>query len=109
MPVWPFRKARVEKAKQPSPNEPIARLGKQWLDDLREECEKAWEIPEEGRRKLRQFLVEWKDFAERGELDATTLGGLERRARHLLRCDNSEWKETLDNEKFWRPGWRIGD
>ncbi len=32
--------------------------------------------------------------------------GLNRRARRLLDSNDSDWIEYLDNEEFWKLGWR---
>ena len=33
--------------------------------------------------------------------------GLDKRAFHLLRASHKEWLAWLDNEEFWKPGWRL--
>jgi len=33
---------------------------------------------------------------------------LDRRAFRLLRADAEEWLGWLDNEDFWKPGWKGG-
>ena len=53
--------------------------------------------------------VEWIEAHGRGDLDAGLLEGLDRRAFRLLRADGEEWLRWLDDEEFWKPGWRGGD
>ena len=40
------------------------------------------------------------------EVEASLLDGLERRADKLLQADAVAWLEWLDEEEFWKPGWR---
>jgi len=79
---------------------------KVWLQELQEICERNFDSPEEAKRLIRQMQVEWKDAAERGDLDQELSAGLERRAFHLLKSDVKEWSDLLDDIEFWRPGWR---
>ena len=51
--------------------------------------------------------IEWKDAAKRKEIDEDLIEGLDRRAFYLLKADDQEWSELLDNLKFWRPGWKV--
>lgn len=53
--------------------------------------------------------VEWQDANAKGEVDDALLQGLDRRAFRLLRADDSEWLEWLDDESFWKPGWGSGE
>ena len=32
--------------------------------------------------------------------------GLDRRALRLLRASDDEWLKWLDDDDFWKPGWR---
>ena len=34
------------------------------------------------------------------------LDGLDRRALRLLRASDDEWLKWLDDDDFWKPGWR---
>ena len=34
------------------------------------------------------------------------LMGLDRRALRLLRASDDEWLKWLDDDDFWKPGWR---
>ena len=79
---------------------------KVWLTELRELCENHHDNPEMGRVRVREMQVEWKDAYKDDDLDITLLEGLDRRAFQLLRADDAEWLNWLDNEEFWKPGWR---
>ena len=62
--------------------------------------------PEGGRRLVRQMQVEWTDSHSEGEVDDALRDGLDRRALRLLRATDDEWLKWLDDEDFWKPGWR---
>jgi len=78
-----------------------------WLDELREICERHHDSPEAGRMRIREMQVEWKDAHGREELDSTLFEGLERRSFQLLRATDEEWLGWLDDDEFWKPGWRA--
>jgi len=82
------------------------RGARMWIQDLRETCERCYDDYEEGRRQVSAMQVEWNEAGGRGEVDASLLDGLERRAYKLLHADAGAWLEWLDNEEFWNPGWR---
>ena len=82
------------------------RGARMWIQDLRETCEGCYDDYEEGRRQVSAMQVEWNEAGNRGEVDASLLDGLERRADKLLHADAGAWLEWLDNEEFWNPGWR---
>ena len=79
-----------------------------WLQDLREICERNYENPSAGQSLVREIQVEWTDANRRGDLDDSLKQGLDRRAFRLLRADAEEWIGWLDNEEFWKPGWKGG-
>ena len=79
-----------------------------WLQDLREICERNYENPSTGQSLVREIQVEWTDANRRGDLDDSLKQGLDRRAFRLLRADAEEWIGWLDNEEFWKPGWKGG-
>ena len=39
-------------------------------------------------------------------MDDALLEGLDRRALRLLRATDDEWLKWLDDDDFWKPGWR---
>ena len=39
-------------------------------------------------------------------MDDALLDGLDRRALRLLRASDDEWLKWLDDDDFWKPGWR---
>ena len=82
------------------------RGARMWIQDLRETCEGCYDDYEEGRRQVSAMQAEWNEAGNRGEVDASLLDGLERRADKLLHADAGAWLEWLDNEEFWNPGWR---
>ncbi len=55
---------------------------------------------------VREMQIEWLDAHTEGEVDEALLNGLNRRAIRLLRADADEWLKWLDNDDFWKPGWR---
>ena len=101
---WPFR--RREK---PLTDDPHIKGTRVWLTELREMCEQHFDNHAEGQRRIAQLQIDWKDAHGEGEVDAELLQGLERRAYRLLRADANDWLSWLDNEDFWRPGWRGDD
>ena len=101
---WPFGK-RHEKEVNDTPHIKGARM---WLQDLREICEKNYQNPSAGQSLVREIQVEWTDANKRGDLDDSLKQGLDRRAFRLLRADADEWILWLDNEEFWKPGWKGG-
>lgn len=62
--------------------------------------------PEEGRRLVRQMQIEWTDSHSEGDVDDALRDGLDRRALRLLRATDDEWLKWLDDDNFWKPGWR---
>ena len=80
---------------------------KVWLEALREVCEKHHDKPEAGRSRVREMQIEWKAAHRQGDLDDTLFDGLERRAFQLTRASDTEWLTWLDDEDFWKPGWRA--
>ena len=98
---WPFK--RKEKPLQDDLHIRGTRI---WLQDLRESCEMNFDNPEEGRRLVRQMQIEWTDAHSEGEVDDALLEGLDRRALRLLRASDDEWLKWLDDDDFWKPGWR---
>ena len=44
---------------------------------------------------------------KRKEIDEELIEGLDRRAFYLLKADDQEWSDLLDNLKFWRPDGRL--
>jgi|TARA_B100000959_G_scaffold279509_2_gene339770 hypothetical protein len=63
--------------------------------------------PESGRMQVREMQIEWKDAQAREELGSTLFEGLERRAFQLIRATDEEWLGWLDDDEFWKPGWRT--
>ena len=98
---WPFK--RKEKAFE---EEPHMRGARMWIQDLREICERCYDDHEEGQGQVSAMRDEWNEARARGEVDSSLLDGLERRAGKLLHADSGTWLECLDNEEFWKPGWR---
>ena len=78
-----------------------------WIQELQDVCEKNFNAPHEGKRLIREMQVEWKDAAERKEIESELIEGLDRRAFYLLKANDEEWTELLDNLSFWRPGWKA--
>jgi len=81
-------------------------MARMWIQDLRDVCERCYDDPSEGQRQVRQVREEWTDSHSKGEVDDSLLEGLERRAIKLLQSDGDEWLKWLDDEDFWKPGWR---
>ncbi len=77
-----------------------------WIQDLRDVCERCFDDSAEGHRQVRQIQAEWAESHGKGEVDESLLEGLDRRAFRLLRADADEWLKWLDDEDFWKPGWR---
>ncbi|MGB0164330.1 MAG: hypothetical protein ACPF9I_02805 [Candidatus Thalassarchaeaceae archaeon] len=101
---WLFRK----KPKGHMDNEPHILGTRVWLQELREICERNFDNRAEGQRFVRELQVEWEDSWKRQEIEDTLKQGLDRRALRLLRANDSEWSEWLDNDRFWMPGWKGG-
>ena len=99
---WQFWK----KSEKKTFNDPLLKDGRMWLSDLRNLCEMNFDNPEEARRQIRQMQIEWTDAHAEGEVDEALLNGLNRRTIRLLRADADEWLQWLDNDDFWKPGWR---
>ena len=101
---WPFKR-RVK----PIIDNPHMKGARTWISDLRELCERHFDNPTEGQRRLQQMQIEWKDAWKNSEIGDDLHEGLERRAYRLLRANPEEWLEWLDDEEFWQPGWRGDD
>tara|TARA_B100000287_G_scaffold49_3_gene55 strand:+ start:1357 stop:1677 length:321 start_codon:yes stop_codon:yes gene_type:complete len=97
---WPF--AKKEKSFQDGPH---IRGGKFWIQELRELCERSFNSRSEGQISVKRIRSEWKNSHAQGELEDSTLEGLERRAEKLLEADDNEWSRILDDDGFWIPGW----
>ena len=102
---WPFKKPQKEAFKHDS--DIHVKGTRVWLQNLQEICEKNFDTPHEAKRLIRQMQIEWKEAAERKELDEELIEGLDRRAFYLLKANDEEWRILLDNLKFWRPGWKA--
>ena len=102
---WPFGKGTKNRQKYDS--EIHIKGTRVWLQNLQDICEKNFESPNNGKRLIREMQIEWKDAAKRKEIDEELIEGLDRRAFYLLKADDQEWSELLDNLKFWRPGWKV--
>lgn len=102
---WPFS----SKASKDAGDNLHIKGTKVWLDDLRTICETHYDKPEAGRMRVREMAIEWADAHSKSELDDTLFEGLERRAFQLTRSSDEEWIKWLDNEEFWKPGWRLVD
>ena len=102
---WPFGKGTKNRQKYDS--EIHIKGTRVWLQNLQEICEKNFDSPTNGKRLIREMLVEWKDAAKRKEIDEELIEDLDRRAFYLLKADDQEWSDLLDNLKFWRPGWKV--
>ena len=102
---WPFGKGA--KSPQKYDSEIHIKGTRVWLQNLQDICEKNFDSPTNGKRLIREMQIEWKDAAKRKEIDEDLIEGLDRRAFYLLKADDQEWSELLDNLKFWRPGWKV--
>jgi hypothetical protein len=98
---WPFKRKS-----KPFQEDPHIRGTQVWLQDLREVCERNFDNPTEGQRMVRELQVEWTAANAREEVDEALLAGLNRRTLRLLRADADEWLKWLDEDEFWKPGWR---
>ena len=98
---WPFKRKS-----KPFQEDPHIRGTQVWLQDLREVCERNFDNPTEGQRMVRELQVEWTAANAREEVDEALLAGLNRRTLRLLRADVDEWLKWLDDDDFWKPGWR---
>ena len=99
---WPFKKK-----KKSFENEPHVKGSRMWLQELRELCESSFNDRERGQNKILQMKSEWVKSFESGEIDDVLLDGLNRRAETLLNARGTEWISYLDNEEFWKLGWRL--
>ena len=98
---WPFK--RKEEVLDEEPHMQGARM---WIQDLRDVCERCYDDHNEGQRQVRRVQEEWIDSHSKGEVDDSLLEGLEHRAIKLLQADGDEWLRWLDDDDFWKPGWR---
>ena len=101
---WPFGKKSSSTRRQI--DDLLRKDTRQWLSELRDVCEMNFDNPEGARRELRQMQVNWHQAYAEGTLPEYNREGLESRAYRLLACADDEWMEWLDNEEFWKPGWR---
>jgi len=76
-----------------------------WIQDLRELCERSFNVRERGQLEIEEIRKKWRKAHSDGEIDESLLSGLERRALLLIHAEDSEWTELLDNEGFWKAGW----
>ena len=100
---WPFGKKSSPRTRV---DDPLRKDTRQWLSELRDVCEMNFDNPEGARREIRQMQVNWHQAYAEGTLPEYNREGLESRAYRLLACADDEWMEWLDNEEFWKPGWR---
>ena len=100
---WPFGKKSSTRHRI---DDPLRKDTRQWLSELRDVCEMNFDNPEGARREIRQMQVNWHQAYAEGTLPEYNREGLESRAYRLLACADDEWMEWLDNEEFWKPGWR---
>ena len=100
---WPFGKKSPTRHRI---DDPLRKDTRQWLSELRDVCEMNFDNPEGARREIRQMQVNWHQAYAEGTLPEYNREGLESRAYRLLACADDEWMEWLDNEEFWKPGWR---
>ena len=100
---WPFAKKASSKKRI---DDPLRKDTRQWLSELRDVCEMNFDNPEGARREIRQMQVHWHQAFSEGILPEYNREGLESRAYRLLSCHDDEWMGWLDNDEFWKPGWR---
>ena len=100
---WPFSR----KSSDTFVDDPHIKGSRMWLIELQEVCEKEYQNPASGQARVREMQIEWTDAHSKGEISDDLLQGLDRRAFYLLKADDQEWSELLDNLKFWRPGWKV--
>jgi len=100
---WPFGKKASSKKRI---DDPLRKDTRQWLSELRDVCEMNFDNPEGARREIRQMQVHWHQAFSEGILPEYNREGLESRAYRLLSCHDDEWMGWLDNDEFWKPGWR---
>ena len=100
---WPFGKKSTRRYRV---DDPLRKDTRQWLSELRDVCEMNFDNPEGARREIRQMQVHWHQAYSEGILPEYNREGLESRAYRLLSCADDEWMEWLDNDEFWKPGWR---
>ena len=100
---WPFGKKASSKKRI---DDPLRKDTRQWLSELRDVCEMNFDNPEGARREIRQMQVHWHQAFSEGILPEYNREGLESRAYRLLSCHDDEWMRWLDNDEFWKPGWR---
>ena len=77
-----------------------------WLAELRELCEKYFDDYEKGKLEIDLLKNEWELAKLNAELDQILIEGLLLRANDLLLANEKEWLQILDNDDFWKPGWR---
>ncbi len=98
---WPFSKKGVDLT-----NDPQVKGTRSWLQDLRSLCEKFFDEPSEGKVGVAELQKEWTKAHQREELSDELIDGLNMRAKHLLSANDEGWLMWLDDENFWKPGWR---
>ncbi|MDC3316746.1 hypothetical protein OAV29_00715 [Candidatus Poseidoniaceae archaeon] len=101
---WPFGKK--SDSKRQIINDPLRKDTRVWLSELRDICEMNFDNPEAARRQIRQMQVDWHQAFSEGVLPQYNREGLESRAFRLLSCSDDEWISWLDDDNFWKPGWR---
>ena len=100
---WPFS----NKKENTNINDDIHIKGTNfWLAELRELCERNFDDFENGKLQIVKLKEEWEKAKKNGDLDQALVTGLELRVRNLLLANDAEWLQILDNEDFWKPGWR---
>ena len=98
---WPFSRKRGDRS-----NEPQVKGTRSWLQDLRGICEKFFDDHASGKEGILKLQNEWREAHQRSELTDELIDGLEIRATRLLSADENSWIDWLDDEGFWKPGWR---
>ena len=80
-----------------------------WLTELRELCERHFDDSEKGKLEISLMKNVWEKAKSNEELDLILIEGLFLRADKLLLADEKEWLQILDDDEFWKPGWRPSD
>ena len=98
---WPFSRKGADRT-----NDPQVKGTRSWLQDLRSLCEEYYDNPLQGKEKIIELQTEWKQAHQREELPDELIDGLDKRTMHLISADEKKWLVWLDDENFWKPGWR---
>ena len=101
---WPFQRKKVDLT-----NEPQIKGTRTWLQDLHALCEGCYNDHAKGKEEIIILQNAWKEAHQKMELPDKVFDGLERRAASLLLCDSEEWLNLLNDESFWKPGWRRSE